>query len=58
MVTHIRSTDFSGYRHNYDGFCIRLTYLMFINKWRTASTHIPSVHVNLVEILSFFLFLF
>ena len=31
-ITHIKSTDVSEYRYNYESFCGMFIYLLFINK--------------------------
>ena len=54
-VTHIRFMDVGGYRHNYEGFHEKTSFLMSINRGRTTTTE--GAHARLVGILSFLLFL-
>ena len=51
----MRSIDFDGYKHNYEGFYEKSTYQMSINKGRMTTTQ--GAHASLVRLLSFFLFL-
>ena len=55
MVTHIRSMDVGGYRHNYEGFYEKFTYHMSINRERMTKTQ--GAHASLIEILSLLMFL-
>ena len=54
MVTHIRSIDVGGYRHNYEDFYEKTSYQMSINRGRTTRTQ--GAHASLVRILSILLF--
>ena len=38
MITHIRSIDVCGYKHNYDSFYEKFIYQMSINRGRTTTT--------------------
>ena len=53
-VTHIRSMDVGGYRHNYEGFYEKTSYQISINRGRMTTTQ--GAHASLVGILSFLLF--
>ena len=52
-MTHIRSMDAGGYRHNYESFCEKTLYQMSINRERTTTSQ--DAHASLVGILSFLL---
>ena len=40
-VTHIRSMDVGGYRHNNKGFCENFTFRKSINRGRTTIIEVP-----------------
>ena len=54
-MTHIRSMNVGGYRHNYEGFYEKTSFQMSIN--RGIMTTSEGAHTSLVGILSFLIFL-
>ena len=44
--------DVDGYRHNFESFFLKLTYLMYINWERTTK----GAHARLMKLTPFFLF--
>ena len=54
-VTHVRSMDVGGYKHNYKGFYKKSTYQMSIYRGRMTTN--KGSHASLMEILSFLFFL-